>query len=226
MTAPFAADFATLPQKDRYKLLVGLVIPRPIALVTSLGPDGIVNAAPFSFFNVFSEAPPLVVLGLQSKADGSIKDTPANVIKVGSFVVNLVDEALAERMNICAVDFPSDMSEVEAAGFTTLPGVAVPVPRIAEAPVALECRHFTTLQVSAERRLCIGEVVYLHARPGIVDPERLYVNIEAYKPVSRLFGSLYARLGEKFSLKRRSYAEWQAAGGVSPETIVRRREPS
>jgi flavin reductase (DIM6/NTAB) family NADH-FMN oxidoreductase RutF len=113
-------------------------------------------------------------------------------------------------MNICAVDFPSQVSEIEASGLTTLPGVAVPVPRIAEAPAALECRHFTTLQVSAERRLCIGEVVYLHARPGVVDPEKLYVNLDAYKPVARLFGNLYARLGEKFSLTRQSFAEWQA----------------
>ena len=224
MTQPFAADFATLSQKDRYKLLVGLVIPRPIALVTTLGPGGVVNAAPFSFFNVFSESPPLVVLGLQSKADGSIKDTPANVINTGSFVVNLVDEALAERMNICAVDFPSQMSEVEVAELTTLPGVAVPVPRLAEAPAALECRHFSTLQVSAGRRLCIGEVVYLHARAGLVDPDRMYVDLDAYKPVARLFGNLYAKLGEKFSLTRQSFAEWQA--DVRDGKAAPRRGPS
>lgn len=216
VTAPFEADFATLRQPDRYKLLTGLVIPRPIALVTTLGPDGIVNAAPFSFFNVFSEAPPLVVLGLQSKPDGTPKDTPTNVREVGSFVVNLVDEEIAERMNICAVDFPHEMSEITAAGFTTLPSTTVPVPRLAEAPVALECRHFMTLEVSRARRLCIGEVLYVHARPGIIDPERLHVNLDAYKPVARLFGNLYARLGEKFELKRRSYAEWKAAGDVIP----------
>jgi flavin reductase (DIM6/NTAB) family NADH-FMN oxidoreductase RutF len=89
-------DFGNLPQPLRYKLLVGLVVPRPIALVTSMGPSGIVNAAPFSFFNVFSEEPPLVVLGLQSRPDGSIKDTPANIRETGAFVINLVDEGLAE----------------------------------------------------------------------------------------------------------------------------------
>lgn len=226
MTAAFEADLTTLPQHDRYKLLVGLVIPRPIALVTSFGPGGVVNAAPFSFFNVFSENPPLVVLGVQSKADGTPKDTAANIRDTGSFVVNLVDEALAERMNICAIDFPRDMSEIEAAGFTTAPSTAIPVPRIAEAPVALECRHFTTLEVSRERRLCIGQIVYLHARPGIVDPERLYVNLDVYKPVARLFGNLYAKLGKKFSLTRRSYAEWRADNGVTPAQAARRREPS
>src|SRR5947209_19400258 len=100
-------DFATLPQPLRYKLLVGLVVPRPIALVTSIDPGGTVNAAPFSFFNVFSEEPPLVVLGLQSRPDGSIKDTPANIRETGSFVANLVNDCLAGQMNVCSTDFPA-----------------------------------------------------------------------------------------------------------------------
>ena len=107
MVAPFQADFTTLPAQDRYKLLCALVVPRPIALVTTLGPGGIVNAAPFSFFNVFAEAPPLIVLGLQSRPDGSLKDTSAHIRDIGSFTVNLTDEALAERMNVCAVELPT-----------------------------------------------------------------------------------------------------------------------
>jgi flavin reductase (DIM6/NTAB) family NADH-FMN oxidoreductase RutF len=119
-------------------------------------------------------------------------------------------------MNVCSVDFPPDISEITAAGFTTRPGAAVPVPRIAEAPVALECRHFVTLEVTQRRRLCIGEVVYLHARPGIIDPERHYVNLDVYKPIARLFGDLYARLGEKFVLERQSYDQWRAAHDAAP----------
>jgi flavin reductase (DIM6/NTAB) family NADH-FMN oxidoreductase RutF len=211
-------DFETLSQPQRYKLLVGLVVPRPIALVTSVRPDGIVNAAPFSFFNVFSEEPPLIVLGLQSRPDGTIKDTPANIRETGAFVVNLVDEALAEQMNICAVDFPREDSEIDAAGLDLCAGIAVPVPRIASAPVALECRHYMTLEVSRERRLCIGQVVYLHVRDGIVDPGNLRVDIEAYRPVARLHGNYYARLGEIFQLVRQSYSDWK----IQSE----RREPS
>jgi flavin reductase (DIM6/NTAB) family NADH-FMN oxidoreductase RutF len=211
-------DFETLSQPQRYKLLVGLVVPRPIALVTSVRPDGIVNAAPFSFFNVFSEEPPLIVLGLQSRPDGTIKDTPANIRETGAFVVNLVDEALAEQMNICAVDFPREESEIDAAGLDLCAGIAVPVPRIASAPVALECRHYMTLEVSRERRLCIGQVVYLHVRDGIVDPGNLRVDIEAYRPVARLHGNYYARLGEIFQLVRQSYSDWK----IQSE----RREPS
>ena len=100
-------------------------------------------------------------------------------------------------MNTCSIDFPSDVSEIEAAGFAVLSGAGVQVPRIAEAPVVLECRHYTTLEVSHRRHLCIGSVVHLHARAGIIDAERLRVNLDAYKPIARLFGNPYARLGEK-----------------------------
>ena len=210
-------DFAVLPQPLRYKLLVGLVVPRPIALVTSVGPGGIVNAAPYSFFNVFSDEPPLIVLGLQSRPDGTIKDTPANVREIGAFVVNLVDEALAEQMNICAIDFPRGESEIDAAGLQLLAGTAVAVPRIATAPVALECRHYMTLEVSRERRLCIGQVVYLHVREGIVDPDTLRVDIDAYRPVARLYGNYYTRLGEVFKLVRQTYAEWKVNGAQPAE---------
>jgi flavin reductase (DIM6/NTAB) family NADH-FMN oxidoreductase RutF len=214
MPLPFQADFTTLPAQDRYKLLCALVVPRPIALVTTLGPGGIVNAAPFSFFNVFAEDPPLVVLGLESQPDGSLKDTSAHIRDSGTFTVNLVDEALSERMVVCSVDFPPDISELDAAGLTAAPGVAIPVPRIAEAVASLECRHYQTLEVSARRRLCVGEVVYLHARAGVVDPVRMYVNLDTYKPVARLFANLYAPLGKPFTMVRQTYAEWLASGGV------------
>src|SRR5881394_488775 len=125
-------DLAAMKEHDRYKLLISLVIPRPIALVTTLGPTGIVNAAPFSFFNLFSESPPLVVLGLQSKPGGGLKDTSAHIRDRGSFVVNLVDEALGERMNICAIDFPPEVSEIDAAKLSLLPSQKIKVPRIAE----------------------------------------------------------------------------------------------
>jgi len=201
-------DPAAMAQRDRYKLLISLVIPRPIALVTTLGPTGVVNAAPFSFFNLFSESPPLCVLGLQSKPDKSLKDTSAHIRDRGAFVVNLVDEALGERMNICAIDFPPEISEIDAADLTLLPSEKVAIPRIAEAPAALECRHYTTLEVSAERRLAIGEIVHIHVREGIVDPERLYVDMKQYRPLARLYGNFYASLSEPFAHVRKTYEEW------------------
>jgi flavin reductase (DIM6/NTAB) family NADH-FMN oxidoreductase RutF len=213
MSGAFEVELATLSARDRYKLLCALVVPRPIALVTTLGATGIVNAAPFSFFNVFSEDPPIIALGLYGRPEGGLKDTSTHVRDTGFFVVNLIDEALAVRMNICAVDFPSNISELNAARFTTLPSVAVPVPRIAEAVASFECRHYQTLELSPHRHLCLGEVIHVHARAGVVDPARLYVNLDAYKPVARLFGNLYAGLKDAFELKRQTYAEWLAAGG-------------
>ena len=122
-----------LSRHDRYKLLCAVVVPRPIALVTTLDANGVVNAAPFSFFNVFSEDPPLIVLGLQHKPDRAPKDTTRNIHRDGEFVVHMVDEALASAMNDCAVDFPSGESEVGALGLATLPSVDVKVPRLAAA---------------------------------------------------------------------------------------------
>ncbi|ORE95483.1 hypothetical protein ATO13_01455 [Stappia sp. 22II-S9-Z10] len=196
--------FKDLSQKDAYKILCSVVVPRPIALVTTLAENGEVNAAPFSFFNCFSEAPPLVVLGLQVR-EGKMKDTTLNVRRTGEFVVNLVSEDIAEAMNRCAVDFPPDVSELAYAGLTASPSRDVAPPALAEAPVALECRQFMMMNVSPERDLLVGEVLRVRARPGLIDPATLYMDLDAYKPVARLFGSGYAGLGPKFDLTREPY---------------------
>jgi flavin reductase (DIM6/NTAB) family NADH-FMN oxidoreductase RutF len=203
-------DPDTMKQHDRYKLLISLVIPRPIALVTTLGPTGVVNAAPFSFFNVFSEAPPLCVLGLQAKPNGSLKDTSTHIRERGEFVVNLVDEALGAQMNQCAVDFPAGVSEIDAAKLSLLPGERVNIPRIAEAPGSLECRHYQTLEVSATRRLVIGEIVHIHVREGLWDTDKMRIDMTKYHPLARLYGNFYASLGEPFTHVRQSYDEWLA----------------
>jgi len=208
MPEPLSYDPAFLAPRDRYKMLISLVIPRPIALVTTIGPTGIVNAAPFSFFNVFSDEPPLCVLGLQSRTDGGLKDTSAHIRDRGAFVVNLVDEALGAQMNQCAVDFPPDVSEIDAAKLNLLPSEKIKIPRIAEAPAALECRHYTTLEVSAQRRLAIGEIVQIHIRAGLWDHDKMRVDMKQYHPIARLFGNFYAALGEPFTHVRQSYEEW------------------
>lgn len=203
-------DLSTLTDHDRYKLLISLVIPRPIALVTTVGPTGVVNAAPFSFFNIFSEAPPLAVLGLQARPQGGLKDTSAHLRDRGEYVINLVDEALGPQMNQCAVDFPPEVSEIEAAKLHLKPSVKVKIPRIAEAPAALECRHFTTLEVSATRRLAIGEIVHVHVRDGLWDPDKMRVDMSQYRPLARLYGNFYASLGAPFTHVRQSYEQWLA----------------
>jgi flavin reductase (DIM6/NTAB) family NADH-FMN oxidoreductase RutF len=209
----FTVAFSELAPRDRYKLLCASVTPRPIALVTSLSPDGVVNAAPFSFFNVFSEDPALIVLGLQHKTGNNPKDTTRNIAAAGEFVVNLVDEGLAEAMNICAVDFPPEISEIDAAGLSLKPGVSVGVPHIAEAPFALECRKTMSLVFSPTREMLIGEVVRIHAREGLVDPATLRVSLDDYKPVGRMFGDGYARQNDRFDMTRGTYAQWLAQRG-------------
>ena len=207
LDAPGGLDvtLAALDKRARYKLLCAAVVPRPIALITTLSPGGAVNSAPYSFFNVFSEEPPLVVVGLQSRGQGALKDTTANVRRTGEFVVNLVSEEIAEAMNICAIDYPREVSEIDAAGFTLAPSQAVAPPAIAEAPIALECRRYLMLNVTAERDLLVGEVLRMRARPGVVDPASHRLDLDAYRPVGRLFADLYARQHDRFALERESY---------------------
>ena len=203
-----AFDFAATPPRDRYKLLCGIVVPRPIALVTSVDEEGHVNAAPFSFFNVFSEEPAQIVLGLQHRADETAKDTTRNLARTKHFVVNMVDEALAPVMNDCAIDFPAGVSEIAELGIATVPSVHGPAPRIAAAHFALECRRAMSLVFSTTRELLIGEVVGVHARRDLIDTKALHIDTAKYRPIGRLAGSDYCRQGEVFSMTRESYADW------------------
>src|SRR5579859_5470144 len=170
-------DLGKMPTQDGYKLLISTVVPRPIALATTVDPKGNVNAAPFSFFNAMSSDPPVVVLGINgSGPEGrGYKDTEQNIRDTGEFVVNLVDEALAERMNICAVDFPTEIGELDIARLTALPSAGVKPPRIAESPVSFECRRMTGLSLGARSVLEVGRVVHIHIRDDLVDPARFYV---------------------------------------------------
>lgn len=195
------ADFAALSAHDRYKLLIATVMPRPIALVTTHSKTGVLNAAPFSFFNVFSEDPALAVLGLEARRDiDRIKDTTANIEDTGELVINLVDRAISEPMAACATQLGPDENELDFAGLTALPSRKVEVPGIAEAPVRLECTLFEMRQITARRHLCIAEVVAVSAREGIIDPETLHVNLDSYRPIGRLMGDGYAELGEVFDI--------------------------
>ncbi|MCX7630831.1 MAG: flavin reductase family protein [Geminicoccaceae bacterium] len=206
-------SLAELDRIARYKLLTALVVPRPIALVTTLGPEGVVNAAPYSFFNLFGQEPALVVLGVERKEERVQKDTARNVELTGELVVNLVDEDLAEGMNVCAVDFPPEISEIAMAGLSLAPSRLVRPPRIAEAPAALECRRFVTLLPGGGRELVVAEILAVHIRDGLVDPATLRIDLDRYRPVGRLFGNLYCRTRDRFVLERKSYREWSAERG-------------
>jgi flavin reductase (DIM6/NTAB) family NADH-FMN oxidoreductase RutF len=204
-------DFTTLPPKDRYRLLIGSVVPRPIALVTTLDEQGVPNAAPFSFFNCFSHDPPIVALGMELRAEGKLKDTVRIIRATREFVVNLVSEAIAERMNVCAVDFPEGIDELSEARLTGVPASVVKPPRIAESPVNMECKLIEELRFGegGKRSIVLGEVLRFHIRDEVLTP-RGHVDLDAMKPVGRLAGSGYIRLSDRFDMKRVSHADWQA----------------
>lgn len=211
-------DFARLSPRERYKLLIGAVVPRPIALVTTVDAQGVVNAAPFSFFNCLSADPAILALGVEYRPSGAQKDTGRNVRETLSFTVNIVSDALLEGMNVCAVPFEPGIDELERAGLTALPGSTVPCPWIAEAPAAFECRHHTTLGIGNSREIILGEVVYAHFRADTVD-ERLHVDPVALDAVGRMGGHGYASTRDYFDLPTLSVETW----GKDPAAANRRR---
>ena len=185
-----------------YPLLAGLVTPRPIALVTTLGPDGVVNAAPFSFFNVFGAEPPICAFAPADRDDGTPKDTARNIRLNHEFVVNLVDEPIAEAMNQCSASLPYGISELVAAKLTTAPSSVVKPPRIAESPVSLECVEHSTIQIG-DNRLVIGLIKRLHARDGLIDPRTLRVNLDKLSTIGRMSGpNWYCRTRDRFEMIR------------------------
>jgi flavin reductase (DIM6/NTAB) family NADH-FMN oxidoreductase RutF len=203
-------NFEILGAAQRHKLLSGLVVPRPIALVTTLGREGVVNAAPFSFFNVLGEEPPALVISIGHREGdgvpaGSLKDTARNIVDTGEFVVHLVDEAITERMHGCSLRFPPEVSEVERVGFTTAPSHGVRPPRIVEAPVAMECTLLQRVPLG-NHDLYIGRIDWLHVRDGLVEPDSLRVRLEDYHAVGRLSGSRYVRIEDRFSIDVNAYA--------------------
>jgi flavin reductase (DIM6/NTAB) family NADH-FMN oxidoreductase RutF len=193
---------AGLSEMQRYWLITGSVGPRPIALVTSLAPDGLCNAAPFSAFNYMGEDPPLFAIavvryGEESHRIGEEKDTLANIRRREEFVVNMVDESTVDKAVQCGSDFPAHVSEAEAVGLTLEASTAVLVPRIAESPISWECRLFRTLDISAQRTIVFGEIVAMNFRDDLLDEERLRVNVDRFFPVGRLGGPHYCGTRER-----------------------------
>ncbi len=192
-----------LDPRERYRLLIGSVIPRPIALISTTSANGVTNCAPFSFFNVVSDDPPLCAVSFNRRSDGDVKHTLKNIRRTGSFVVNLVDEAIANGMHLASAELPEERSELDEAGFTAVPAVDVPHPRVVEAPISLECRVFRRLELGRDREIVLGEVLRFHARDDVIDPVSKRVRESAYRPVGRLFGNRYCTTRERFDLPGR-----------------------
>tara|TARA_R110002096_G_scaffold33146_13_gene95913 strand:- start:5134 stop:5736 length:603 start_codon:yes stop_codon:yes gene_type:complete len=189
-------------QRYAYKLLAGLVTPRPIAWVTTQDEEGRVNAAPFSFFNVFGTRPPILGFAPGDKEPGIPKDTARNIRRSGEFVVNLVDADCAEAMNQTSAEVEFGVSEIELTGLHTEPSIGIAPPRIAEAPVSLECREWSTLEIG-RNRLVIGLIDRIHTREGVLDPETLLVNPENFAPIGRMeVPSGYCHTDDRFQMPR------------------------
>ncbi len=185
-----------------YAVLASLVTPRPIAWVTTLSEEGVVNAAPFSFFNVLGAEPPIVGFCPGDRENGAPKDTARNIRAMHEFVVNLVDESVAEAMNKAAASVPYGVDELALAGLTTRPSLSVRPPRIAEAPASLECAEWGTLQIGGNR-LIIGLVKRVSVRDDLFDAETMRVRSERFHVVGRMASPhWYCRTRDRFEMIR------------------------
>jgi flavin reductase (DIM6/NTAB) family NADH-FMN oxidoreductase RutF len=205
-------NVGSVPVRTIYNLLIGLVAPRPIALVTSMNEGGSLNAAPFSAYNYLCTDPPVVGIGVTNRPDEHYvpKDTARNIRRTGEFVVNVVTEDLLEQMNICATDFPAEVNELDMAGLTTTASQNVSVPRIAQAHAALECREHATIEIGRSR-IILGRVVGIYVEDRYIDPAGPYVKAEELHAVGRMNGlGSYVRTRDSFLNRPRiSYEAWK-----------------
>jgi len=185
-----------------YQLLASLVTPRPIAFVTTISPDGKINAAPFSFFNVLGANPPICAFAPGDRENGTPKDTALNVRATHEFVVNLVDEAIAGAMNQCAASLPYGENELEQAGLHSAPSSLVKPPRIVESPASLECVEWGTLQIG-KNRVVVGLIKRLHLRDELFNAEKQRINTDKLLLIGRMSSpNWYCRTRDRFEMIR------------------------
>lgn len=190
--------------RDAYKLMVGSIVPRPIAFVSTVSADGRYNLAPFSYFNAITSDPPTLCFAPGRRPDGTRKDTLNNVRATGEFVVNIVTEAMAEAMNATSGDYPADVNEFDVAGLTPVPAQKVRAPLVAESPINMECKLYQVIDIGPDGAgggsLVIGEIVLFHVADELYDKGR--IDIGRLRPLGRLAGTQYTTLGKIISIER------------------------
>ncbi len=192
-------DPAYLDPETAYRLITGVVVPRPIAWVTSLSATGVLNLAPFSAFMFVSPKPPMLAISVGRKRN-VYKDTAQNILNNEEYVVHIADSSLMTAVHESSTEHPPEVSEVEELRLSTLPGERIKVPRLAAAPIAMECRFRQCLEFGETRsRLIIGEVLVFHIRDGLLQNGK--IETEALDPIARVAGPRYAKLGEITTLK-------------------------
>jgi flavin reductase (DIM6/NTAB) family NADH-FMN oxidoreductase RutF len=189
---------------DIYKLMVGAIVPRPIAFVSTISPEGILNLAPFSFFTAISANPPVICFSPMIRvSDGARKDTLQNIERIGEFVVNVVSEEFVHQMNVTSTEFPPEIDEFEVSGLTPIPSDVVKPPRVKESHINMECRLVQVVDVSSKPlggSIVLGEVVRFHIDDAVVDHYR--IDPRKLRPVGRMGGPTYTRTTDLFDLER------------------------
>ena len=202
-------DFAALSSHERYKILTGTIVPRPIAFVTTMDGKGRVNAAPISFFNCLGSDPATLVLGVARRGDGRRSDTGRNIRETGEFVVNIVSRAILEQMNICAIPFAEGVDELAEAGLAAAPSDKVAPPRVAESPASFECRQTMILSIGPGREIILGEVLAAHVRADLIN-DRLHTDQHLLDAVGRMGGQTYAFTQDILPLATPSLETWES----------------
>ncbi len=196
-------DPASLDKMDTYCLFYSAIVPRPIALVSTVGPEGVYNVAPYSCFAPLSLKPAILCLGIGWKRDGQKKDTLINIEFTKDFVVNIVNETLAEAMNITSGEYPRDVSEFKEARLTPVKSDFISSPFVAESPVSLECKVVNILQFGEPglgNFAVMGEVLRIHVKDHLWDGKQ--IDASKLKAIARLGGDLYCRTTDLFEMKR------------------------
>lgn len=193
----------SMSERDNYKFLIGSIVPRPIAFVTTLSEDGVLNGAPFSYFNIVSSNLPMISLSIQ-RSKGGMKDTARNITRSRQFVVHIVNEANVEKINETAASLPSNQSEIDLAGLTAIQSTKILVPGVKEAKIRMECKleHYLELGVPDGHGcdFIIGRIVQYHIDEKIYEGGR--IDPRGLAAVSRLAGNSYAKIGEIFDIER------------------------
>jgi flavin reductase (DIM6/NTAB) family NADH-FMN oxidoreductase RutF len=195
-------DPKTLPAPISYQVLTGAVIPRPIGFISSISADGIVNLAPFSFFNAICGEPPMVMFCPMNRRPP--KDTLINVKATGEFVANIVSREIAEQMNLTAGDWASEVNEFEVADLTPMPSQIVKPPYVKESPVSMECKVAHIIELSDKPwggTIIIGEVLLFHVRDSIIDKD-MFIDPDKLNPVARMGGPSYSTIKDRFDMIR------------------------
>jgi flavin reductase (DIM6/NTAB) family NADH-FMN oxidoreductase RutF len=202
-------DFEKMGTPERYKLLLATVLPRPIAWVTTRDAAGAINAAPFSFFNVFGSDPATVGIGIGSKGPAEPKDTRANIRTNEQFIVNLVPFALAKEMRVTSIAFPRGVEETKEAGLSLTPSMRVGVPRIAEAPVSMECTFMQEIALGSFS-LVLGKILMVHVTDkAVTNAARQHIDAEKLDLIGRMEGGWYTRTRERFEMPAIALEDWR-----------------